>query len=1158
MSVKQNVTSPRGNSGTEAASRRRANAADRRRAHRQDRSEAVAARSLIWSTEAVHLSRRAARGSVVALTLALAFPLSVAPRVASAQTAAPDGPGVLSRYDLARKDCVGTAANRRSKVWYTVADGVLSDVYSPTIDNTNVQSLRFIVTDGHTFTDLQGRDTSYTVRTTDRGGMACEVTTTAANGRWRLVTEYVTDATRDSVVMRNKLVAMQGPLRDLRLYVRYDATMNGNGGGGAANGGADSAIVDARTTALVSFDTSTVSQALNRDYGVPLFGALRGDRPFLQATSGFAASPSDGLTQLDNARALTQTYAEAVDGNVVQTGQVDVGSNGSFTLALGYGQSQESAVGAAGSSAAAPFNTTRRQYVDTWQQYDAKLDRLPQIDGLDNAGAAYLLSANVLKASEDKTFPGAIVASLASPWGQAVSAGDEPGGRPVYFGSYREIFSRDLYEAFTGLLATGDLATARDSVRWLFERQQLPDGRFPRNSLVNGKVAPDTGGDQLDETSYPILMALQAGLDRDAGLWPRIKKAADFVVSRGPAFGSERWEEQSGFSPSTIAAEIAGLVAAGVIGEHNGDAASSRVYYATADDFARRIKEWTVTTSRPLAPRYFIRLSRNGDPNEAVSYNLGNGSISADQREVIDAGFLELTRLGILPPDDPDVLASLDVVDEVIRVETRSGSGFYRYGTLSAGTEDGYGDCWEDDPTNCAPSGRPWPTGNSGSGHYWPVLSGERAQHEIATGDRASALTLAGSMLASSWGVGLVPEQSWENPQLDASPFGSDPAVASIGFTNGEAAGSATPLTWAQAQLVRLLVGLTENAVIEQPAQVRARYVEHAPPTPVPVTIISPSAGSLVTTETVTVTGTTEPGATVDVSAYAADADGATTTVTTAAGANGSYSVDVPTPFGTNFITVAATTSSGTGRARVTVVSDFIEGTTVLDVDDPSGDDDGPGTYAYPTSGDFHDGAFDIERFQVIDAGDRVFLRTTLRDLTPTFGSPLGAQLLDIFVRDPAAALFSSDPPFPSRNYRIADDSAWSQRIEVEGFAAPHYVAADGSGLGQVTVTASDVSKAITVIVPKASLGQPGSGWVFTVVLHGQDGFSGDRARGFAPTPQVFLFGVCAAGGTSPICAVDPGLVPKAMDVITPAGVDQTVELDPTLAPVLIQGVPVP
>ena len=151
--------------------------------------------------------------------------------------------------------------------------------------------------------------------------------------------------------------------------------------------------------------------------------------------------------------------------------------------------------------------------------------------------------------------------------------------------------------------------------------------------------------------------------------------------------------------------------------------------------------------------------------------------------------------------------------------------------------------------------------------------------------------------------------------------------VASIGFLNGEAAGSATPLTWAQAQLARLLVGLAEDRSIEQPADVRERYVDNPPPAAVPVTITAPADGSLVSTPTVSVTGATEPGATVDVSAFAGDADGATTTATTTAGADGMYAAEVPTPFGTNYITVAATTDEGTGRARVVVVSDFIEGT---------------------------------------------------------------------------------------------------------------------------------------------------------------------------------------------------------------------------------------
>jgi carbohydrate-binding DOMON domain-containing protein len=257
-------------------------------------------------------------------------------------------------------------------------------------------------------------------------------------------------------------------------------------------------------------------------------------------------------------------------------------------------------------------------------------------------------------------------------------------------------------------------------------------------------------------------------------------------------------------------------------------------------------------------------------------------------------------------------------------------------------------------------------------------------------------------------------------------------------------------------------------------------------------------------------------------------------------------------------ITVAATKGNATGYARRTVISEFITGTTVLDVTDPDGDDNGPGTYAYPTSADFHPGAFDLQRFQVIVDGDNVLLRAKVRDLSPTFGSPIGAQLLDIFVHTPTGAS-STAAPFASRNYTIAPESAWSRRIELEGFADPAFVDATGASLGTVSVQASQASGFITAIVPLAALGTPGPGWQFTVVLHGQDGFSPDRARGFEATPQPFLFGVCAtADDTNPICDVDPGAVPKATDVLTPAGVSQAEELDPTATPIEITGVPVP
>ncbi|WP_203921435.1 glucodextranase DOMON-like domain-containing protein [Rugosimonospora africana] len=1085
--------------------------------------------------------------------------------VAPAAAATPAGPGELSRFDLARKDCLGTAAGRTSKVWYTVAGGVLSDVYSPTIDNTNVQTMQFLVTDGATFTDLQSRDTDYTVRSLDATGMACEVTSTAHSGRYRLVTDYVTDPDRDAVVIRVRLVPLHGS-GALKLYVRLDPSVNGNGGGGATNGGADDAGVDPATTALLASDPNTVTNATNRDYAVPTALALRADRPFPAATSGFAGTGSDGLAQLDADHRLTAHDTQALHGNVVDTAQLDVRS-GYATLALGFGRDTGAAIGTAGAALRRPFTATYAKYRAGWRAYDAALRR-PSGEASD----AYWLSANVLKASEDKTYPGAVVASLASPWGQAVSAGDTPNGAPVYFGSYREVFSRDLYEAFTGLLADGDLATARDTVRFLFGRQQLADGRFPRNSLLNGRTAPDTGGDQLDESSYPILMAWQAGLAGDATLWPGIRRAADFVVAHGPSFGSERWEEQSGYSPSTIAAEIAGLVAAGAIADAHHDPAAARVYRSTADAFTRSIKDWTVTTTGPYGDgRYFIRLSKTGDPDAAVEYNLGNGSVSADQRAVVDAGFLELTRLGILPADDPDVLRSLPVVDQVIGRP----QGVYRYGTASTGSEDGYGDCFTPDPTSCPVDGQPWPTANAGSGHLWPVLSGERAEQRLQVGDRAGARAELNRMIAGSSGVGLVPEQVWEDPNLPASPYGSDPATASIGFATGHAAGSASPLTWAQAQELRLILSLSSTAdrpgdgsgssggrPVEQPSVVRDRYVAHRPPAALPLTVTAPGDGTSTGAGTVTVTGRTTPGAQVSVAASPTDVGTATTVVSATAGRHGDFSATVPVGFGTNVLTVAASlggaNGGATGYARISVVSTALPGTAVLSADDPSGDDHGPGSYTYPTAADFHDGAFDLQQFQVIDAGATVYLRAQLRDLTPTFGSPLGAQLLDVYVRDPSAPAFATGAPYPSRNYRIATDSAWSSRIEVQGFADPVFVDAAGHSLGTVAVSANQATRSILIAVPEAALGHPAAGWVFTVALHGQDGFSADQARGFSATPQPYLFGLCAPGGTSPVCGIDPASAPKVTDTVTPAGTDQAGELDPTAGTPTLHGVPVP
>jgi glucoamylase len=1077
---------------------------------------------------------------------------------AAAAPAAPpatDGPGALSHFDLARKDCVGTARNTTSKVWFTVANGVLSDVYFPTNDNTNVETLQYLVSDGSSFTDLQTRDTTYTVQATDDRALTCRVTTTAKSGRYKIVTDYTTDPSRPTVLIRSKFVALKGRLSDYRLYVRHDPTLNGNGGGLTANstergdnGGADDgALAQAGGhTLLVGSDIVTKTNAANRDYAIPVYSALDASRGFDQATNGFAGQPSDGLVQLDAGHALSALHDSAVHGNVVQVGRVPLGHSGRFTLALGYGDTQAKAISASQTSLERGFHGARHDYERGWNAYDASLVEPRRPHGVSPRHWAdildeYYLSANYVKAAEDKTFPGAVAASLTSPWGQAVTAGDS---KNTYFGSYREVFARDLYEAWTAAFLAGDRSTARNMTRFLFERQQQPDGSMPRNSLPNGKLAPDSFNTQLDECAYPLIMALAVGLTDNAYYKAHIAPAANFVASHGPAFGPERWEEQSGFSPSTISAEIAGLVAAAIIADRNGDHASARVWRATADEFQRNLKKWTLTTNGPLSTSpYFIRLSKKGDPNEAVVYNVGNGGPDLDQRSVIDAGFLEYARLGLLKPDDADILASLPVVDATIKRTTASGDGFLRY------NGDGYGDG--------ATDGHPWAPSNKGTGHPWPVLSGERGQYEVDRGAVGSAIGRLDAMRNMSSGVGLIAEQVWDLPDLAPSPFGTDPTTASIGFRNGKPDGSASALTWSAGQFVRLTLDAAAGSILDRPAYTVDRYIRHAQGQTA-LTVTAP-ADNILVGNSVTVTGTTTPGNSVTVAATNTDTDFTTTLHAATVASDGSFSVTIPLAGGTYVLNTAATSPSGaTARVARTVVFDQPPGTQVFAVDDPDNDDNGPGNYAYPTSGDFHAGAFDIEHFAVYDAGPTVVFQLRTRDLTPTFGSPLGAQLVDVYVHVPGASATSTAAAFPERRYAIAPAGAWSRLIEVQGFGQ-RFVDADGSTLGTIGIRGNAISRNITFAVPKDALGTPAAGWGFTVVLTGQDGFSSDQARGFTPTPQGFQFGVCATASSDPHCTFDPGQVPKAVDVLTPTGVAQSDELDYTIHnPVTIAPVVVP
>jgi len=384
----------------------------------------------------------------------------------------------------------------------------------------------------------------------------------------------------------------------------------------------------------------------------------------------------------------------------------------------------------------------------------------------------------------------------------------------------------------------------------------------------------------------------------------------------------------------------------------------------------------------------------------------------------------------------------------------------------------------------------------------------------------------------------------------------TDPTVASIGFVNGRPAGSAAPLTWSAGAFVRLFADIAAGRLVDQPANTVTRYITHTQGQTT-LTVTSPADNSAVT-GAVTVAGTSVPGNRIDVLVTNTDGGFSTTAASGTADAGGSFAFTIPVTGGTTVLNIVATSPSGaTAHVTRTVVYDFVPGTQLLDVTDPSNDDNGPGNYAYPTSSNFHAGAYDLQRFQVYDDGTNIIFRVQTRDLTPTFGSPLGAQLVDVYVHNPSAATTSTAASFPQRNYTIDAGSAWSRLIEVQGFGQ-RYIDATGTTVGTVNIRANQVSRFITFSVSKASLGTPGSGWGFTVVLTGQDGFSPDQARGFQPTPQDYQFGVCAAASADPHCTFAPNLVPKAVDVITPSGEAQSTELDYTLGPVVIKGVTIP
>jgi glucoamylase len=704
--------------------------------------------------------------------------LLVVPPAAAAEPVAPGAPGEKSVWTPADKHGFGTSRTPESEVWFTLRPGELSEVFYPDLGTPALRNLEFVVADGAGLVERTS-DVRGSTSAPDARVPAYEQVDESPTGRWRMVRTYVTDPGRDAVLVDVRFTSLDD--RPYSVYAVADPALSNEGDD-------DRAAADG--AGLVASDGAAAL-------------SLAADTGFDDRTVGHLGT-SDARTDLLADGDLDARYSAAVPGNVVLagrlTGVTGLGDAQQAVVALGFGADAGAASAAASESLADGFDTVAAAYADGWHRYIGELHDVP--DSAAGITDVYWASVVVNAASEDKRNPGAFVASPSMPWvwGQEVDDLSSPSE------AYHLVWSRDLYQHATALLAAGDRAAAERALDFLLQRQQRPDGSFPQNSDVRGTTVWESL--QLDEVALPLVLAWQ--LDRtDPQTYERVRRSAEFLIGYAgerpaPWSPQERWENQSGYSPGTIAAEVAGLVCAADLARRAGDTASADRWLGAARDWAGRIEAWTVTATGPLSPEpYYLRLTKDGDPNAATVYNVGDGGADLDQRAVVDPSFLELVRLGVRPADDPVVRNTVEVVDRELGVETPSGQFWHRF------TDDGYGEDAE---------GGQWRITDPGSqqttGRAWPIFAGERGEYELlaGTGDPAARL----QAMADSANDGLmIAEQVWD----DNAPSGQP------GFPTGQGTYSATPLTWSHAQLVRLAWSIDAGRPVERPAVVACEFL---------------------------------------------------------------------------------------------------------------------------------------------------------------------------------------------------------------------------------------------------------------------------------------------------------------------------------------------
>jgi glucoamylase len=681
---------------------------------------------------------------------------------------APDGPGMPPTWCSSAKDMVGCALGS-SRLWFTLGYGIVNEVYYPRIDIPQIRDLGFIVGDGRGFWVEVKRLQNYELTLAGPGVPAVKVV--HRHERFTLTLRITPDSQRDVLLIET---ALDGDA-ELRAYALLAPHLGGTGHD-------NHAWTD-------RYRGRQVLWAEQGPFGLALAAVDERQREGFDQTSAGFVGVCDGWQDFKRNSAMRWSYSHAGPGNVALMGRLPRRA----VLALGFGSSKESAATLALSALPRSFEEPWQQQIETWQTWHGQCqNRLEINNDLPEALRDQLsLSAMVLRVHQDKTYPGAMVASLSIPWG---NSRDERGG-------YHLVWPRDMVECAGALLALGADDKAREVLRYLMATQH-EDGHWYQNQWLGGK--PFWEGIQLDEAAFPVLLAAalaERGAIDDIAIEDMVRRALSFIVHNGPVSDQDRWEENAGVNTFTLAVCIAALVAgAPFLSKEDRDTA-----LAIADDWNSHIEDWTAVQDTDLARRYgvsgyYVRteparaLSNDAAMHQSLPIKncLQDPGIKAEDQ--VGTDFLQLVRFGLRRADDPLMTASVKVADALLRVETPNGPAWHRY------NGDGYGEHKDGASFD-----------GTGVGRAWPLLSGERGHYELAAG--RSPLAYLQAMTAMSGPGGMIPEQVWDTaamPQRHLHP--------------GKPTGSAMPLVWAHAEFIKLSHSWAIQRPFDRPEGVWQRY----------------------------------------------------------------------------------------------------------------------------------------------------------------------------------------------------------------------------------------------------------------------------------------------------------------------------------------------